>query len=171
MVEGLLESSSYEGTTSRPAAYDILRSSNIVKIHRRRRSFVRMKYRLMKSLDRFVINPYSTTYQIFYIIRVICAMIEFMMYPLFMILGTDKIQNYHFVIFAVCQVVFIFDIIMNFFLAYKETNFGGELVLDSETIRKRYFRKRFFGHLVVLFPIGFIHNNLKYLSLIKFLRI
>ena len=98
-------------------------------------------------------------------------MIEFMMYPLFMILGTDKIQNYHIIIFAVCQVVFIFDIFMNFFLAYKETVFGGELIYDSEQIRKQYFRKRFFSHLFVLFPIGFIHSSVNYLNLIKFLRI
>lgn len=136
----------------------------------RKTSFVNIKNRPNATIcEKMVINPDGSRYQAFVLVKVLASVIEFIIYPFIMILDLSDLELWVICLILFAQAIFIIDIILNFLLAIKKQNFGGEYMWNPKEIAKTYFKKGFLIDVILTIPWGFI-GNLKNLNIIKAFR-
>jgi hypothetical protein len=116
-----------------------------------------------------LVDPNSKVFRVFQAIKVIFSVFEFMLYPFYMNEGFDKMHIFWTVVMVFCQLVFTFDIILNFLTPIRDFETDG-YITSKKLIAKGYILKRFTYDVILALPLGLILKNMFLLHLIKLFR-
>ena len=126
--------------------------------------------------NRFVFFPENEFYVIWCLFRMVFSIAESILYPYGSALGfPTSFDDPIFWILASSQTVFIVDMLIKLFVAFKKKGEEDKYVTELSLIAINYYQTDFAWDLIITLPLGYIMQqislNFKILNLIKAVRI